>query len=281
VLAASREHDLQVVCDPANDFPFLGPWPDDYAGAIETEAGFLYVEECVRAHLDTAAALGATVRAEEPVIDWRAGEPTVLGDSVTVRTAAGTYHAAKLVVTAGAWATRLLADIGVPLSVMRQTLLWFAPHDSAQFRRDRFPIFIADTPQGAFYGLPMIDPRGVKLARHYGQPELPSPDGVSWDVTAADETPVRAFLDAYLPGQFGRRTHGEACMYTLSPDRHFVIDRHPRHPNVAVAAGFSGHGFKFASVVGEILADLALRGETDLPIGLFRASRFGDRTPPR
>jgi glycine/D-amino acid oxidase-like deaminating enzyme len=121
----------------------------------------------------------------------------------------------------------------------------------------------------------MIDPRGVKVARHYGAAELGSPDGVSWDVTAADEAPVRGFLDAYLPGRFDRRTDGQVCMYTLTPDRHFVIDRHPRHPAVAVAAGFSGHGFKFASVVGEILADLAEAGQTELPIDMFRATRFG------
>jgi len=272
VRAAAARHDLPVTEMSADDLRrCYGVFhvPDGFVGIREQAAGFLYVEDCVRTHLDAAGARGAVVRAEEPVVGWAAA-----GDSVEVRTTAGTYHAARLVVTAGAWATGLLRDAGVPLAVMRQTPLWFEPREPAPFRRDRFPIFIADTPAGAFYGLPMIDPRGVKVARHYGAPELASPAEVDWAVTAGDEAPVRRFLDTYLPGHFGRRTDGQVCMYTLTPDRHFVIDRHPLHPAVAVAAGFSGHGFKFAPAVGEILADLADRGRTDLPIALFRANRF-------
>lgn len=272
VRSADEEHELEV-CDFTREqlesfYPPFRLSAGDI-GLAEYGSGFLYVEECVRAHLDAAKTCGAVIRAEEAVTGWAAS-----GDSVEVRTTAGVYHAAKLVVTAGAWATHLLRDVGVPLAVMRQAILWFEPRDPAPFRRDRFPIFICDTPGGAFYGLPMIDPRGIKVARHYGAPELPSPDQVTWGVTDADETPVRAFLDAYLPGQFGRRADGQVCMYTLTPDRHFVIDVHPKFANVAVAAGFSGHGFKFASVVGEILADLADRGRTGHPIGMFRAGRF-------
>jgi sarcosine oxidase len=273
VLAADREHGLEV-CDFSREQlqTFYPPFrvPADCVGLAEYQSGFLYVEDCVRAHLDQAKAYGAVIRAEEAVLDWAAA-----GDAVEVRTTAGVYAAAKLVVTAGAWATQLLRDLGVPLTVMRQVILWFEPYEPALFRRDRFPIFICDTPGGAFYGLPMIDPRGVKVARHYGAPELASPDQVTWDVTAADEAAVRGFLDEYLPGRFGRRADAQVCMYTLTPDRHFVIDVHPRYPNVAVAAGFSGHGFKFASVVGEALADLAEAGRTALPIDMFRATRFG------
>lgn len=272
VRMAVERYAIPAQVHPAAELPLVYPAVparDGVCGVTDYRAGFLYVEECVRAHLEVAQQAGAEVRAEEPVLEW------VLGDNaVSVRTAGGEYHAAKLVVTAGAWAGQLLADIGIPLTVMRQTQLWFMPHRPERFRRDQFPVFLADTPTGAFYGLPMIDPRGVKVARHYGAPELWSPDEVDWTVTDADEAPVRAFLDDYFPGQFGRRTHGEVCMYTLTTDRHFVIDLHPLHRNVAVAAGFSGHGFKFAPVVGEILADLALDGKTDLPIGLFRADRF-------
>jgi sarcosine oxidase len=238
------------------------------AGVLEHGAGLLYVEECVRAHIDSAVSLGAEARAGEPVIEW-----TPDGDGVAVRTAKGTYRAARLVVTAGAWATRLLADVGVPLTVMRQVLLWFAPTDPALYRRDRFPIYLLDTPDGAFYGVPAIDPRGHKAARHYGAPELPGPEGVDWAVREADEAPVRAFVRKYLPAADGPRTFGQVCMYTLSPNRHFVIDVHPMHPQVVLAAGFSGHGFKFASVVGEVLADLAEGGRTPHPIEMFRQCR--------
>ena len=122
--------------------------------------------------------------------------------------------------------------------------------------------------------MPAIDRRGVKVARHYGAPELASPDAIGWDVTPADIEPVSMFLAAHLPTA-GRPSAAEVCLYTLTPDRHFVIDVHPAHPNVAVACGFSGHGFKFAPTVGEVLADLTLTGRTEHPIGLFRAGRFG------
>ncbi len=270
VRASVREHGLaaEELTDVSRRYPPFA-FPADHAGVLEHAAGFLYVEDCVRAQLDAAVSLGAEVRAEEPAREWK-----VVGDGVEVTTDRGTYHAAKLVVTAGAWATRLLADLGVPLAVMRQTLLWFdAGGRAADFRRDRFPIFIADVPGGPFYGLPAVDRFGVKVARHYGAPELPDPDGVSWEVTDADVAAVRPLLDRYLPG-LGPLTKGQVCMYTVTPDRHFVTDVHPRHPQVAVACGFSGHGFKFAPVVGEVLADLALAGTTPHGVGLFSATRF-------
>lgn len=247
-------------------------FPTEYVGIVERAAGFLYVEECVRAHCDAALSLGATIRANEPVLTWRAD-----ASGAEVTTTAGTYRAAKLIITAGAWATKLLADLGVSLKVMRQTLHWFAAGDiDGVHRRDLFPVFIADVPNGPFYGLPAIDQYGVKVARHYNAPELPNPDGVNWDTSASDIAPVRAFLDSFLPAG-GAHTKAQVCMYTVTPDHHFVIDVHPELPNVSVACGFSGHGFKFASAVGEVLADLADTGRTNHDIGLFRATRFAGR----
>ena len=242
---------------------------DDYVGVLERQAGFLYVEECVRSHIHAARMYGADIRAEEPVVAWSSS-----GDSVTVTTAKETYHAAKLVLTAGPWAGQLLANHGAHLRVMRQTLLWFSTEDDRQFQRDCFPIFIAEVPEGHFYGLPAIDSAGLKIARHYGAPELLSPDAIDRATCAEDEIPVRAFIKAHLPTVTGRLRRAQACIYTLSPDRHFIIDVHPEHKTVALAAGFSGHGFKFASVVGEILADLAENGRTALPIDMFRFDRF-------
>lgn len=245
-------------------------FPADYVGIVERAAGFLYVEDCVRAHCDAALSLGALIRANEPVLSWRAD-----ANGAEVTTAQNTYRAAKLVITAGAWATKLLAGLGVPLKVMRQTLHWFGGGNiEGMFLRDRFPIFIADVPNGPFYGLPAIDQYGVKVARHYNAPELPNPDGVNWTVTGADSAPVRYFLDNSTWGGFSVETKSEVCMYTVTPDHHFVIDVHPELPNVSVACGFSGHGFKFASAVGEVLADLADTGRTNHDIGLFRATRF-------
>jgi|SRR5579872_2050152 len=273
VRASVREHGLaaeELTGDEINRrFPSFR-LPPEFSGVVEQAAGFLYVEECVRAHIDSAVSLGAVIQAEEPVRAWKA-----VGNGIEVITDRGTYSAAKLVVTAGAWATKLLSDIGVPLAVMRQVMLWFDPRDRSElFQRNRFPVFIADIPGGPIYGLPAIDSFGLKVARHYNAPELPNPDGVNWDVSATDEEPVRPILDEYLPG-LGACTKAQVCMYTVTPDKHFVIDLHPDYPQVSVACGFSGHGFKFASTVGEILADLAERGSTRCRIGLFSAKRFG------
>ncbi len=241
----------------------------DMVGIVERSAGILAVDEGVAAHVSAARALGAEVR-EEAVVDW-----TAAGAAVQVRTEKGSYAAARLVVTAGPWAGRFLGGLGVPLTVMRQVALWFAPREPAAFRRDVFPVFIADTPDGFFYGMPMLDDAGVKVAQHYGAPELSGPDAIERTVHEVDEVPVRRFLRFLLPASEGPCRRASICVYTLTPDRHFILDRHPEHECVAIAAGFSGHGYKFAPVVGEILADLAEQGRTRWPIGLFRIGRFG------
>jgi sarcosine oxidase len=227
------------------------------------------VEKCVEVCHQLAVASGAVARWDEPVVSW-----SVKGHHVVVQTTKTTYECQTLVVTAGAWATQLLSDLGVPFTVMRQTMHWFPPSEPRLFRRDRFPVFLADVAGGPFYGLPMLGPEGVKVARHYGEPELASPDAVDWTATDADRQPVRDFLRNYLPKADGPHSRSQVCMYTLTPDRHFVIDQHPQYPQVVVAAGFSGHGFKFAPTVAAILADLIEQGTTRQDISLFRATRF-------
>jgi sarcosine oxidase len=243
--------------------------PDDFVGILEHNAGFLYVEECVRAQISAARRLGAVVQAGEPVRSW-----TSNASSVQVETDRGQYHADRLIITAGPWARQVLAGAGETLKVMRQTILWFGTRDNSMFRRDRFPIYLAEVPEGYFYGLPVIDTNGHKVARHYGADELTDPGEINREVTENDEKQVQAFLNRYLPDVAGPRTRGQVCTYTLTPDRHFILDLHPRHANVAIATGFSGHGFKFASVVGEIMADLAMLGRTRWPIEKFRLTRF-------
>jgi sarcosine oxidase len=245
---------------------------DEYVGVVESSAGFLYVDECVRALQADAAAHRAELRFNEQVIEW-----TVTDGTVAVRTTWETISAKRLVITAGAWSKESLGGLKLPLTVMRQVPQWFKPSDAWAFRRDRFPIFMAELPDGHYYGVPMIDPRGVKIARHYGAPELPGPKQARYDITPEDEAPIRQFLKEHLPGVNGPRQAASVCLYTLTPDRHFIIDRHPEFPQVVLACGFSGHGFKFAPVVGEILADLAMNGETQHPIGMFRINRFVER----
>jgi sarcosine oxidase len=274
VQAAAAQHDLPIETLSASEIQDRFPAfrvPPHMSGALESNAGILKVEECVKAHIADALNTGtATVQDHEPVLSWRA-----IGQGVEVTTAKGTYSAGKLIACAGAWATQTLKNLGVPLTVMRQVMQWFDPGPAAEsFSRVRFPIFLVDSPEGFFYGMPRLDELGVKCARHYGAPELPSPEGVNREILPTDDAPVRNFLQQFLPDAAGPRTRAEVCMYTLTPDKHFVIDVHPEYPAVMVAAGFSGHGFKFAPVVGEILADLAEHGQTKHDIGLFSANRF-------
>jgi sarcosine oxidase len=272
VRAAASEHGLTIenfeTADLRKRFPTFRV-PEGAVGVLEPGAGYLMVEACVQAHIDAAHRLGAELRIEERAISWRAD-----GTSVEVETTAGRYRAARLILTAGPWAGQLLARWGAKLRVMRQVLLWFATTDDSAFRRDVFPVYFAETPAGFFYGLPVIDHLGHKVAQHYGAPELLTPEEIQRTVQSADEVPLREFLRAYLPQADGPLRHGQTCIYTLTPDRHFLIDLHPDHANVAVAAGFSGHGFKFASAVGEALADLADTGHTALPIEMFRFARL-------
>ncbi len=167
----------------------------------------------------------------------------------------------------------MLADLGLPLTVLRKVLLWFGTSQPAALRRDVFPIYMAETPSGFYYGFPVIDNRGHKAARHDGGGGVDSLT-VERQVNDADAADCRTFLRAHLPAVDGDWQSGQVCLYTVTPDRHFIIDRHPEHPQVVVAAGFSGHGFKLAPVVGEVLADLAEAGRSNLPITRFRIDRF-------
>lgn len=279
VRASAAQHHLPVeslsAAEMRQRFPAFH-FGEDYVGVLEHSAGFLYVDDCVQAHACEAVRLGATIRDNEPVISWQAGERDVM-----VQTTADRYTAARLLITAGPWAGQLLARQGAFLRVMRQVVQWFGTRDDRQFRRDVFPLYIADTPRGHFYGFPVLNSSGAKVAQHYGAPELTAPSEIERTVKPADEETARAFLSQYLPAIDGPCRRASVCIYTLTPDRHFVIDLHPDHANVALAAGFSGHGFKFSSVVGEILADLADNGRTDLPIGMFGIRRFneGERYP--
>jgi sarcosine oxidase len=241
----------------------------DMVGVVEHTAGFLYVDRCVVSMAEEARRLGATLLDGEAVVGWEA-----VSGGIVVHTTAGRHTAAKLVITAGPWAGRMLGALGVSLRVMRQVVFWMNMTDDSAFRRDQFPIFIADTPGGYFYGMPALDRRGVKVAQHYGAEELSGPESINRTITPADEEPVRGFVRAYLPGADREVGGSSVCIYTLTPDRHFLIDRLPGTECVSVAAGFSGHGFKFAPVVGEILADLVVFGQTQQPIELFRIGRF-------
>ena len=177
-------------------------------------------------------------------------------------------------ITTGAWIGQhapVLASLAVP---ERQVLAWLQPHDTTQFTPDRFPVFNLQVPEGRYYGLPIYGVPGFKFGRygHLGEPV--DPDHLDRDATAADEDLLRSFAESYFPTGAGPTMALRACMFTNTPDGHFIIDRHPDHPNVILASPCSGHGYKFCPVIGEVLADLATTGETGHDISLFRLDRF-------
>jgi sarcosine oxidase len=264
------DHDVLDAAEVHARFPAFTPAPDEIA-LYEDNAGFVRPEATVTAHLGLAADAGADLRFGQTVVGW-----TATGDGVDVTTTDDTFRADRLILSAGAWAARVVADLGMPLEVERHVQMWFRPlPGSGPFEGPRFPIYILDSPEGQqAYGFPQAGPasEGVKAAFfRNGTPA--DPDHLRRTVDPAEAVPLRAFLSIRLPGLPGDLVRAVPCMYTITPDEHFVLGLHPAHPNVAVAAGFSGHGFKFVPVIGEILADLAGSGGTPYDIGLFDPDR--------
>lgn len=262
-------HELIGAEEVRRRFPPFRLQPATVAVA-EPNAGVLFPEACVRAHLDGASAAGAVLHFEEAVRRW-----TASADRVEVMTSKGTYTAAGLILTAGPWAPEVLRDLGLPLQVERNVMYWFAPlrHGEA-FAPERFPIYICEYRKDAFfYGFPALPAGSVKVAHHHSG-EVCAPDTIRRVVDADEVARMQALLAAHLPDAGGQLRQTATCMYTNTPDGHFIIDRHPEWKTVTIACGFSGHGFKFASVVGEVLADLALDGRTRHRIDLFQLARF-------
>jgi len=262
-------HEVLEAAEIRRRFPTFSPTFGE-VGLYEAVAGFVRPEATVTAHLEQAVSSGAELRFEEPALEWTAD-----GDGVRVTTAAGTYTAGSLVVCPGAWAPELLADLGVPLTVERQVMYWFQPHGGvAPFTPDRHPVWIHGAEDLQLYGFPAIDgPTGGVKAAFFRRGEVCTPETIDREVRPEEAAFIALQLRALLPTMPDRLLAAVACMYTTTPDEHFVIATHPEHERVTVACGFSGHGFKFVPVVGEILADLALTGATDHPIALFDPRR--------
>ncbi len=274
-LAAAELHDLPHEVLEAGDlerrYGFANLDPSTRA-VLQPDGGFLLAEETMRAHHAAATSHGAELRFEEAVMGW---EP-IAADGVRVRTGRGTYEADRLVVCAGAW-IRELVPVLVTLAVPeRQVLGWFTPKMPEVFGPDRFPVFLIDVEGGKhYYGFPTHAGHGVKLGwyHHFGEAIDPSdPDRTA---RPDDEAALRHFMERYLPDAAGPTEMLRACIFTNTPDEHFVIDHLADAPQVTIASVCSGHGYKFASVIGEILADLAVDGQTGHDIGLFRLDRFG------
>ena len=254
-------------------------WPvltvgDEMGALFDPGAGMIRPERAIAAQLRLAEHDDAELRFRERVVDWR---PASLG-GFEVETDLGVYGADYLVIAAGAWTGSFVPDLRLPLEVERVPVFWFEPKvPVAEVSIGRLPIWILDTAaDGSFYGFPYDEEAGLKVARHHSG-EVVDPATVDRTEQAADVERVRAFSRSSFPAADGPLRGSLVCLYTNTPDLGFVIDRHPTVPGVAFASACSGHGFKFAPVIGEVLADLALTGSTNQPIEPFRASRFGTR----
>jgi sarcosine oxidase len=273
VLKAAREHSLDVhemsAAEVTRRWSGLAV-PGDLCGVFEPNAGYLLVEACVEAHLDAARACGAELQTDSPLVGW-----TPHARGVEVETAGGSHTTDRLIITAGAWAGELLADLGIRLEIRRKPLLWYAVRDANTYSAARgFPAHLFELPYGVMYGFPQLDARGVKLAEHSGGEAIDDPLAIDRQVRAADREPIERFIADHMPQVTHELTDWTVCLYTMSPDEHFILDRHPELENVWFCAGLSGHGFKFTPVLGRALADLATDGGTELPVGFLGLGRL-------
>lgn len=272
VLKSAALHGLEIErltsAEVARRFPGFRV-PEGCEAVFERRAGYLRVEQCVLAHLRAAENCGAEHRTGIEVRGWRTA-----GDHLEITTDQGPVTTRKLVITPGAWAGDLLQGVTLPWRVLLKQLYWFAPRGEQYRAGGAGCTFFYELPWGMFYGFPQVDDHGVKMAEHSGGQEVLDPLQADRSPDLANQQRVETFLGAAMPGMTRSLRRRSTCFYTMSPDGHFVIDRHPADERVVFCAGLSGHGFKFASALGELLADWTLEGGSPLSVDFLRASRF-------
>jgi sarcosine oxidase len=255
----------------AERYPGFNP-ADEMTGVFEPTGGILAPEACIDAYLTLARNHGATIQDGEHVRSW-----STSASGVEVVTEHDTYRADRLVITAGPWAIDLLRDLRLPIEPWR---VFFAHYDSVKrdlFTPDVCPITIWDTRKdGSYYIVPYLPSQGLKVGRHDSGTPV-HPDTMKRTVDVDELRAQTEVIERLMPGGTGRVLEAETCIYTMTPDGHFIIDTHPEHENVSFATGFSGHGYKFASVIGAVMADLAEHGRTSHPIGFLASDRFDER----
>jgi sarcosine oxidase len=266
--AHNIDHEILSAAEVRDRFPGY-ELPESHRAVYQSDGGFLVPEQCIIAHVEAAQQEGADVRAREPVSDF-----TQLADGgMGVSTQTDTYETDELVITAGAWARELLpelTDLAVP---ERQVLAWLQSTDPPLFEQENFPVFVHEADDGSYYGFPRYDVPGFKFGKFNHLEETAAPEEME-EPGAEDEQLLRAYAERYFPAGAGPTMRLSTCMFTNTPDEHFILDTLPDRPQITVGAGFSGHGFKFASVIGEILADLAVGERPEHDIELFGLSRF-------
>lgn len=274
---SSQEHNLpyEVLdsAEVARRFPGYR-LSNDLMAVWQPEGGFLLSERCIVAHVALAQSLGAEVHAREAVLEWE-----TTSNGVRVQTERGQYEADHLVLTAGPWMgsmSETVADLTVP---ERQVLGWFQPLRPELFTPAAFPVFNLLADEGHFYGFPVFGIPGFKIGKYHHLLQHVNPDTMDRESHQEDEAVLRELVVRYFPDANGPTMSLATCLFTNSPDEHFIVDLDPAEPRVALAAGFSGHGFKFCSVIGEILAELTLTGASQHDIGFLSARRFQAGVP--
>jgi sarcosine oxidase len=224
--------------------------PEDWDALYSPDSGFLLTEGALRRMADAARALGATILEQTQAVGWGAELEHVWVDTPVDR-----YEADALIVTAGAWATKSIADLDLPVRILRKTLWWQEVVDPRQFEPERFPVFITDSPAGEIYGFPVYGAPALKIANHAGG-EVVDLETVDRSTRPGENRDCLELAARVLPGVTSRVMKSAVCLYAMTPDTDFIVDRHPLLPRVAIGGGFSGHGFKFAPAIGELLTEL-------------------------
>lgn len=273
-LHACELHDILHVLCTSTELALRFPGyrlPHDHLALFQPDGGFLASTKCIEAHARLAQAAGAEIHARERVLGW-----DLVPGGVRVRTVDDDYEAGRVIVSAGAWLGELLPQLQGLARPERQVLGWFEPLVPEYFEPVHFPVFNVSVEEGRYYGFPVFGVPGFKVGRyHHLDEQIETPDAWDREPGPADETVLREFTERYFPEGAGPLLTAQACMFTNTPDEHFIIDTLPGEERVIVASPCSGHGFKFSPVVGEILADLAIDGSTRHDISLFRLARFG------
>ncbi|MGK7931339.1 MAG: N-methyl-L-tryptophan oxidase [Microcystaceae cyanobacterium] len=243
--------------------------PSEMMGLHQADTGYLKASRCVLTHLQLAEKQGGTILDNTPVTDIK-----VKKNSVEVITPQETYQSEKLIITTGSWSNSLLSQLGLtlPLKIMVCQLAFFQRQRQVSFNQDKFPIFLAclTGKYGEYpYGIPTADPNIVKFSTFYGWETVDSINEVDYTPSVEWVEEFREFLQQYLPNCNGELKDIRRCLYTLTPNKDFIIDHHPEFNHIWIATGFSGHGFKFSTLVGKILANLIVEGKTDCDLSLF------------
>lgn len=276
VQEAALIHSLQLD-KPGKKYPQFN-LPAGFESIFEPDAGFLRPEKVITLYKDEAITKGAVIHTNEPVLEWKKEN-----GHIKVVSSKNTYYTKKLIITAGAWAGKMIPQLNNPLKITRQLIVWVKPGNEKEFWPENFPCWLIadDKREGALYGFPYLqkekfgDPEGMKFAWHHAADET-DPDTVNRNITMDETNELISWVEEYIPAVGDAElVAAKTCLYANSADENFIIDHLPGYDqDVTIACGFSGHGFKFVSVVGEILADLAISGKTDLPVGFLSLKRF-------